>query len=221
MDNRSVESSGQQSLLNGNFSQVPLLQHSLIPTGSRKDCIRLRGLPYEAQVEQILEFLGDSSKNIVYQGVHMVYNAQVCDDVDDVRARTIFVEASSWIHLRGGAFVQSSGVAFVLGGPNSCACQRLTGDKSVKCVSLSPSVQTNQQGQPSGEAFIQMDSEQSAATAASQRHHKYMTCINPQSQIKKQRYIEVFQCSIDDMNLVLTGGVPVSRQLLSPAAGER
>ena len=61
------------------------------------------------------------------------------------------------------------------------------------------------QGQPSGEAFIQMDSEQSAAQAASMRHHKYMVFG------KKQRYIEVFQCSIDDMNLVLTGGVPVQR----------
>lgn len=61
-----------------------------------------------------------------------------------------------------------------------------------------------------------MDSEQSAALAATHRHHKYMTCINPQSQVKKQRYIEVFQCSIDDMNLVLTGGVPVQRPLLSP-----
>jgi epithelial splicing regulatory protein 1/2 len=146
---RSYEA-GQQTLINGSFAQVPLLhsqQHSLIPSGSRKDCIRLRGLPYEAQVEQILEFLGDAAKNIVYQGVHMVYNAQ---------------------------------------------------------------------GQPSGEAFIQMDSEQSAALAASQRHHKYMTCVNPQNQMKKQRYIEVFQCSIDDMNLVLTGGVPVNRQMLSP-----
>jgi hypothetical protein len=49
----------------------------MITAGTRKDCIRLRGLPYEAQVEQILEFLGDHAKNIVYQGVHMVYNAQV------------------------------------------------------------------------------------------------------------------------------------------------
>ena len=56
---------------------VPLIPHQLMPSGSRKDCIRLRGLPYEAQVEQILEFLSDHSKNIVYQGVHMVYNAQV------------------------------------------------------------------------------------------------------------------------------------------------
>lgn len=61
-----------------------------------------------------------------------------------------------------------------------------------------------------------MDSEQSAALAATARHHKYMTCITAQQQ-KKQRYIEVFQCSIDDMNMVLTGGVPVQRQpLISP-----
>lgn len=63
----------------GNYpsQQVSLIPQQLLPTGSRKDCIRLRGLPYEAQVEQILEFLGENSKNIVFQGVHMVYNAQV------------------------------------------------------------------------------------------------------------------------------------------------
>lgn len=57
--------------------QLPLLPQPLMTSGSRKDCIRLRGLPYEAQVEQILEFLLDSAKNIVFQGVHMVYNSQV------------------------------------------------------------------------------------------------------------------------------------------------
>lgn len=56
----------------------PLVTQPLLHSGSRKDCIKLRGLPYEAQVEQILEFLGEHSKNIVFQGVHMVYNAQVC-----------------------------------------------------------------------------------------------------------------------------------------------
>ena len=55
---------------------TPIPQH-MITAGTRKDCVRLRGLPYEAQVEHILEFLGDYAKNIVYQGVHMVYNAQV------------------------------------------------------------------------------------------------------------------------------------------------
>lgn len=56
------------------------------------------------------------------------------------------------------------------------------------------------QGHPSGEAFIQMDSEHAAAMAAADRHNKYMQIPG-----KKQRYIEVFQCSADDMNLVLTG----------------
>lgn len=55
----------------------PLLPQHIITSGTRKDCVRLRGLPYEANVEHILEFMGDHSKNIVYQGVHMVYNAQV------------------------------------------------------------------------------------------------------------------------------------------------
>ncbi|KAF2884210.1 hypothetical protein ILUMI_21965 [Ignelater luminosus] len=119
--------------------QVPLLPQHIITSGTRKDCIRLRGLPYEAQVEHILDFLGDHAKNIVFQGVHMVYNAQ---------------------------------------------------------------------GQPSGEAFIQMDSEQSAYNAAQQKHHRYMIFG------KKQRYIEVFQCSGEDMNLVLTGGIPAP---VSPA----
>lgn len=59
------------------------------------------------------------------------------------------------------------------------------------------------QGQPSGEAFIQMDTEQSAYVSAQQKHHRYMIFG------KKQRYIEVFQCSGEDMNLVLTGGKTV------------
>lgn len=138
MDPRTYE---QQQPLLTNLPQVPLISPQLLPPGSRKDCIRLRGLPFEAQVEQILEFLGEHSKNIVYQGVHMVYNAQ---------------------------------------------------------------------GQPSGEAFIQMDTEHSAFMAAQQRHHRYMVFG------KKQRYIEVFQCSVDDMTLVLNGGIPVQRSLISP-----
>ncbi|XP_028165516.1 RNA-binding protein sym-2-like isoform X2 [Ostrinia furnacalis] len=70
----------------------------------------------------------------------------------------------------------------------------------------------NAQGHPSGEAFIQMDSEASAYLCAQQKHHRYMTFG------KKQRYIEVFQCSGDDMNLVLTGGVTpaTSPKVLSP-----
>ncbi|XP_063629284.1 RNA-binding protein fusilli isoform X1 [Cydia splendana] len=122
---------------------VALVPQHVITSGTAKDCVRLRGLPYEAQVENILTFLDEFAKNIVVQGVHMVYNAQ---------------------------------------------------------------------GHPSGEAFIQMDSETSAFLCAQQKHHRYMTFG------KKQRYIEVFQCSGDDMNLVLTGGVTpaTSPKVLSP-----
>uniref|UniRef100_A0A0A9YIV9 RNA-binding protein fusilli n=2 Tax=Lygus hesperus TaxID=30085 RepID=A0A0A9YIV9_LYGHE len=139
--NRTMESYEQQPIIPPPL-QVPLLPQHIITSGTRKDCIRLRGLPYEAQVEHILEFLGEHAKNIVFQGVHMVYNSQ---------------------------------------------------------------------GQPSGEAFIQMDCETSAFSAAQLRHHRYMSFG------KKQRYIEVFQCSGEDMNLVLSGGLAQPPQL-SPVA---
>uniref|UniRef100_A0A915PLB0 RRM domain-containing protein n=1 Tax=Setaria digitata TaxID=48799 RepID=A0A915PLB0_9BILA len=35
--------------------------------GSKKDCIRLRGLPYEAHVENIVEFLGETARHIMFQ----------------------------------------------------------------------------------------------------------------------------------------------------------
>ena len=54
-----------------------VLPQQMITAGTRKDCIRLRGLPYTAQVEHILDFLGEHAKSIVVQGVHMVYNNQV------------------------------------------------------------------------------------------------------------------------------------------------
>ncbi|XP_058828750.1 RNA-binding protein fusilli isoform X1 [Topomyia yanbarensis] len=121
--------------------QMPLLPQHVITSGTEKNCIRLRGLPYEAKVEHILHFLEDFAKHIVYQGVHLVYNAQ---------------------------------------------------------------------GQFNGEAFIQMDSETAAFQSAQQKHHKNMMFG------KKQRYIEVFQCSGDDMNMVLNGGFQQSSSISKP-----
>lgn len=54
-----------------------LPQQMIITAGTRKDCIRLRGLPYMAKVEHILDFLGPHAHNIVEHGVHMIYNEQV------------------------------------------------------------------------------------------------------------------------------------------------
>ncbi|XP_046810855.1 RNA-binding protein fusilli isoform X2 [Lucilia cuprina] len=133
LDPKTYEPNHQPPLI----AQLPTMQLSLLPqhlitSGTTKNCIRLRGLPYEALVEHILHFLDDFAKHIIFQGVHMVINAQ---------------------------------------------------------------------GQPSGEAFIQMDSEESARLCAQRKHHQFMVFG------KKYRYIEVFQCSGDDMNMVLNGGL--------------
>lgn len=58
-----------------------------------------------------------------------------------------------------------------------------------------------------------MNNEGSAAQAAMAKHHNYMSFG------KKQRYIEVFQCSGEDMHLVLTGG-GTATGALSPVAAK-
>lgn len=58
-----------------------------------------------------------------------------------------------------------------------------------------------------------MDTEEAAYASAKEKHNKYMVYG------KKNRYIEVFQCSGDDMNLVLNGGglhSPVNQRKSSP-----
>lgn len=60
-------------------------------------------------------------------------------------------------------------------------------------------------GRPSGDAFIQMKSADRAFLAAQKCHKKTM----------KDRYVEVFQCSAEEMNFVLMGGT-LNRNGLSP-----
>uniref|UniRef100_A0A672JSX6 Epithelial splicing regulatory protein 2-like n=1 Tax=Salarias fasciatus TaxID=181472 RepID=A0A672JSX6_SALFA len=103
---------------------------------STRDCIRLRGLPYTAGIEDILEFMAEHTVDIKPHGVHMVLN---------------------------------------------------------------------QQGRPSGDAFIQMKSPDKAFMVAQKCHKKTM----------KDRYIEVFQCSTEEMSIVLMGGT-LNRSGLSP-----
>ncbi|XP_029341658.1 RNA-binding protein fusilli-like [Acyrthosiphon pisum] len=56
-----------------------------------------------------------------------------------------------------------------------------------------------------------MNNEGSASQAAMAKHNNYLSLG------KKQRYIEVFQCSGEDMHLALTGGGAASGAL-SPVA---
>ncbi|XP_053251605.1 epithelial splicing regulatory protein 1 isoform X1 [Podarcis raffonei] len=115
---------------------LPVLPQQFVPPTNIRDCIRLRGLPYAATIEDILGFLGEFSGDIRTHGVHMVLNHQ---------------------------------------------------------------------GRPSGDAFIQMKSSDRAFMAAQKCHKKTM----------KDRYVEVFQCSAEEMNFVLMGGT-LNRNGLSP-----
>lgn len=56
-----------------------------------------------------------------------------------------------------------------------------------------------------------MDSEDAARASAQQKHNKFMVFG------KKYRYIEVFQCSGDDMNLVLNGGLHTPPNATKPS----
>lgn len=58
---------------------LPMLPPEMLSVGggTKRDCIRLRNLPLECGVEQILEFLGVHSQHILPHGVHMILNAQV------------------------------------------------------------------------------------------------------------------------------------------------
>ncbi|KAM3872929.1 epithelial splicing regulatory protein 1 [Diretmus argenteus] len=48
----------------------------LPPPGGVRDCLRLRGLPYTASIEDILTFLGEFTHDVRPHGVHMVLNQQ-------------------------------------------------------------------------------------------------------------------------------------------------
>lgn len=57
---------------------APLLvapQQPFIPPSVR-NCIRLRGMPYSASLDMIMNFLGECSQYILPSGVHMVLNQQ-------------------------------------------------------------------------------------------------------------------------------------------------
>lgn len=135
-------------------------------TSSTRDCVRLRGLPYTAGIEDILEFMGEHTVDIKPHGVHMVLNQQV--------------RLNQTIQRR---------------------CIQCAHSVLFKPVLLFLSLQ----GRPSGDAFIQMKSPDKAFMVAQKCHKKTM----------KDRYVEVFQCSTEEMSIVLMGGT-LNRSGLSP-----
>ncbi|XP_077544534.1 RNA-binding protein sym-2-like [Haemaphysalis longicornis] len=130
--------------------QPPQLEGTL---SSRRDCVRLRGLPSEADVFTIIKFLGEHASDVVIGGVHMICHAD---------------------------------------------------------------------GRPSGQAFVQMDDEDSAFAASLHLHGRYiMGGTGP-------CYIKVLQCSAEDISnmgavsleTLLVGGTDVTPSEPSGQSGE-
>lgn len=51
-----------------------LLPQQMITYGTTRNCLRIRGLPMEAAVADILCILGDCSRHVALQGVHIIYS---------------------------------------------------------------------------------------------------------------------------------------------------
>uniref|UniRef100_A0A3Q3Q1I7 RRM domain-containing protein n=1 Tax=Monopterus albus TaxID=43700 RepID=A0A3Q3Q1I7_MONAL len=63
-------------LFKSTAAEVQQVLSLLPPPGGVRDCLRLRGLPYTASIEDILTFLGEFTHDIRPHGVHMVLNQQ-------------------------------------------------------------------------------------------------------------------------------------------------
>ena len=46
-------------------------------SGSSRDCVKLRGIPFTSTAEDVIVFFGDMKEEIALQGVHMVLNSMV------------------------------------------------------------------------------------------------------------------------------------------------
>ena len=68
--------------------------------GTERNCVKLRGLPWESTAEDVIEFFDDMSKHIELHGVHMVLNSQVRYSVlYQILLQLLinfFVESSNW-----------------------------------------------------------------------------------------------------------------------------
>ncbi|KAH9361137.1 hypothetical protein HPB48_002999 [Haemaphysalis longicornis] len=112
---------------------------TLPPLSTGKECLRLQGVPLDAQHDTIMEFLGQDADFVVDQGVHIICTPE---------------------------------------------------------------------GQPSGEAIVQMNSEESAFWAVVHSHNRYMIG-------RKPSFVQAFLCSVDEMKSKIAS----SQSVPSPANG--
>ena len=68
---------------------------------TRRDCLRLRGLPYEAQPQQIAEFLGPHAPSIADGGIHLIFSghgAPSGEAIVQMRSETAASIAAKTLH---------------------------------------------------------------------------------------------------------------------------
>ena len=64
------------------FAPLPILPPEMLSFGNRKDCIRLRNLPGDCGIEQILEFLAVHSQHIVKEKLSSrQYSKEHCSSI--------------------------------------------------------------------------------------------------------------------------------------------
>lgn len=63
------------------FQPTYLMPGPCINGMNTKDCLRLRGLPFSATVQDVLDFLREHAAFVVPGGVHMVFNTQVSNNI--------------------------------------------------------------------------------------------------------------------------------------------
>lgn len=91
---------------------LPVLPQQYVPPTNVRDCIRLRGLPYAATIEDILGFLGEFSADIRTHGVHMVLNHQVSKGENSHSCLLIFRNVFIWVLSLRSFFFLSMALAY-------------------------------------------------------------------------------------------------------------
>uniref|UniRef100_A0A3P8XLW9 RRM domain-containing protein n=1 Tax=Esox lucius TaxID=8010 RepID=A0A3P8XLW9_ESOLU len=177
--------------------------------------IRMRGLPFTASPQDVLTFLGpespvtDATEGLLfvkYPDGRPTGDAFVLFSCEEYAQNALKkhkqILGKRYIELfrSTAAEVQQVNVQSPLQSSKYCLqCRFFSTCSNLGLQHAVP------MGRPSGDAFIQMKSADRAFMVAQKCHKKMM----------KDRYVEVFQCSTEEMSFVLMGGT-LNRSGLSP-----
>lgn len=145
-------------------------------------------MPYSATATDIQHFLGPLQNEIKPNGIHFVINQQVC-------------------YFSVNLKIKTSKKSVVVADSNCCYIDTIISFIFKNLLANYLGIQ----GRPSGDAFIQMMSSTAALQAGLDVskggcHKKHMG----------ERYVEVFQCSYEEMQMVMMGGTLNRNGIIPP-----